>query len=178
MFAGYCRRLLKAWLQVTPCTSSEAPPTLKDSLLSQVGELQLISKTGDNILICNNWYVIICMYMYVYTLYAVYIYLIGVPVSNSEVASNPKISTDERTQNKQISLKMYIFTVREALECAFFLELTPKSPFLPLYPSIFPGPTQQKSKIGSRTTPNSWGQRGFEAMISIWNSIRNASCSV
>ncbi len=26
---------------------------------------------------------------------------------------------------------MYIFTVREALECVFFLELTPKSPFLP-----------------------------------------------
>ena len=61
-FRTVVRVCLGSWM----FSSSEAPPTLKDSLLSQVGELQLISKTGENIRICIHYMI--------YTLHSVYIF--------------------------------------------------------------------------------------------------------
>lgn len=62
----WCASSFAQWSGYVMVPSSEAPPTLKDSLLSQVGELQRISNTGENIRICIHYMM--------YILYSVYIF--------------------------------------------------------------------------------------------------------
>ena len=96
--------------------SSEAPPTLKDSLLSQVGELQPISNTRETIRICIHYKI--------YTLYSVYIFDRGYQYLTKwqTIHRYPQLMEGRRIK-KQLSSIIYFFTVSEALECMFFLAM-------------------------------------------------------